>query len=270
MFLINWAQYSVLSCYTGKESLHIMPIFKNCIYLFIFVYKCFYIGTPCGVEKMTCRSWLTLSTVWIPVSQLQIQSICFDGKRHYLMSYLTVIIVQFLLHFLFIVLGGMHATAYTWWSEDNLRWLILSFQHMNNRDWTQAIRFGGKHLYLCYLAYPLCSSLLIAVCLFPIACKGDQLSLSWCFCLFFKIKEFKMLCVWMFCLYVCMCTLCEPGAHRSQKWASDRLELEYKYLWAAIWVLRIEPRYFVRTTNALNHWHKIFSVELRKNYFSTS
>lgn len=106
--------------------------------------------------------------------------------------------------FLFIVLGGMHAIAYIWWSEDNLRWLILSFHHMDTRDWTQGIRFGGKNLYLCYLAYPIVL-IFTNCCLFvPHSMQGRSTVTIMMFLLFFKIKEFKILCVWMFCMYVCL------------------------------------------------------------------
>ena len=35
-----------------------------------------------------------------------------------------------------------------------------------------------------------------------------------------------ILCVWVFCLHVCLCTMCMPGAYEGQKRASDALELE--------------------------------------------
>lgn len=34
-----------------------------------------------------------------------------------------------------------------------------------------------------------------------------------------------MLCIWIFCLYVCMCTVCMFSAYRNQKRVSDALEL---------------------------------------------
>lgn len=35
-----------------------------------------------------------------------------------------------------------------------------------------------------------------------------------------------ILCGWVFCLYVCMCTMCVPGAHRGQQRTSDPPGLE--------------------------------------------
>lgn len=35
-----------------------------------------------------------------------------------------------------------------------------------------------------------------------------------------------ILCVWVFCLYACLCTMCMLGAHRGQKRILDPLELE--------------------------------------------
>ena len=35
-----------------------------------------------------------------------------------------------------------------------------------------------------------------------------------------------ILCVWIFCLHVCLCIMCVPGACRGQKRASDPVELE--------------------------------------------
>jgi hypothetical protein len=37
-----------------------------------------------------------------------------------------------------------------------------------------------------------------------------------------------ILCVWLFCLHVCLCTTCMPCACRGQKRASDPLEVELK------------------------------------------
>lgn len=34
-----------------------------------------------------------------------------------------------------------------------------------------------------------------------------------------------LLWVWVFCLHVCLCTICMPDAHENQKTASDSLEL---------------------------------------------
>ena len=40
-----------------------------------------------------------------------------------------------------------------------------------------------------------------------------------------------------FCLYVCLCTTCMSGACGGQKRPSDPLELNYRLLWAILWVL---------------------------------
>ena len=42
----------------------------------------------------------------------------------------------------------------------------------------------------------------------------------------FYFKGLFFVYVWMFCLHVCLCITCMPGAHRGQKRASDSLELE--------------------------------------------
>ena len=40
-----------------------------------------------------------------------------------------------------------------------------------------------------------------------------------------KINK-KVLCVWVFCLHVCLCNTCMLGTYRSQKKMSDPLHLE--------------------------------------------
>ena len=49
----------------------------------------------------------------------------------------------------------------------------------------------------------------------------------------------------MFCLHVCLCTTCMPGAHRGQKNVMDPLGPE-------LWVLRIEARSSGRATSILD------------------
>lgn len=43
------------------------------------------------------------------------------------------------------------------------------------------------------------------------------------------------------CLHGCLCITCVSGAHEGQSWASALLELKLQWLWATMWVLRIEP-----------------------------
>lgn len=49
----------------------------------------------------------------------------------------------------------------------------------------------------------------------------------------FKIFISIILCLHMFaCMYMCMCTICMPGAHRSHKQALDPMELELGMVWS--------------------------------------
>jgi hypothetical protein len=42
-------------------------------------------------------------------------------------------------------------------------------------------------------------------------------------------KDFLFYYMWMvFCLHVCLCTMCVPCAHKGQKRASDPLELDFQ------------------------------------------
>lgn len=52
--------------------------------------------------------------------------------------------------------------------------------------------------------------------------------------------SYLIFCVWMLCLYVCLCTICMPGAHRGQK-ASDPWDWSYRWLRAIMYVLGIKP-----------------------------
>ena len=45
---------------------------------------------------------------------------------------------------------------------------------------------------------------------------------------FYLIKMLKKNCAWMFCLHVCLCTICIPSAQRGQKRPAGPLELEFQ------------------------------------------
>lgn len=65
--------------------------------------------------------------------------------------------------------------------------------------------------------------------------------------------HFITLCVWMFCLPVCMCTTCMPGALGDQKGALDPLKLELQVL-SFICRLGIESEFSGKATCILNCW----------------
>jgi hypothetical protein len=74
------------------------------------------------------------------------------------------------------------------------------------------------------------------------ACRkpGDPYPQSWvsvhlCLVLVF-IFEFNFMCMSV-CLEVFMCTTCVSCIFKGQKKASDSLRLEFRWLWAAVWVL---------------------------------
>lgn len=46
----------------------------------------------------------------------------------------------------------------------------------------------------------------------------------------------------MFCLHVCVCTMCMPDALRGQRRVSSPLGLEIPTVVAAMWVLGMKPR----------------------------
>ena len=63
-----------------------------------------------------------------------------------------------------------------------------------------------------------------------------------------------LVCMWVFCLFICVCTRCEPDTHRGQKKALDPLKLELGWLWATTWLQGIEPMCSSRAANTVNHW----------------
>ena len=75
--------------------------------------------------------------------------------------------------------------------------------------------------------------------------------------------------VWMLCFYACLCNRCLPGSLRGQKRASDPLKLSYKWSWATMWVLRIEPGSSARTASVLNHWVICPALDRNLTWFET-
>jgi hypothetical protein len=58
--------------------------------------------------------------------------------------------------------------------------------------------------------------------------------------------------VWVFCLHICLCTVCVPGAHGSQRRVSDPLELELQFVVSCHVVLGIKPRSSEKVVSSLN------------------
>lgn len=58
----------------------------------------------------------------------------------------------------------------------------------------------------------------------------------------------------VFCLHICVSTMCMSGAGSSQKWVWDSLDLELQTVWATMWVLASEPRSPERAASALSWW----------------
>lgn len=67
-------------------------------------------------------------------------------------------------------------------------------------------------------------------------------------CIFTIFRIIFILYVWLFCLLVCIYTMCIPGDHRGQKRCC------YRWSWAAAWVMGIEPGSPIRSTSTLNPW----------------
>lgn len=63
-----------------------------------------------------------------------------------------------------------------------------------------------------------------------------------------------MLCVWMFCLHIGMCTMHMPDACGGLEESSGFSELELQIAWATIWVPGFEPRSSSGAASALNHY----------------
>lgn len=76
---------------------------------------------------------------------------------------------------------------------------------------------------------------------------------SWFWSVVFKLTHIFKFHVRVFCLLVCMCSMCVPDALGGQKRTSDLLELKLQRLWATMLVLGTEPESSVRTS-ALNSW----------------
>ena len=70
---------------------------------------------------------------------------------------------------------------------------------------------------------------------------------------FYTYFKIFILRVWVFCLHVCLCTMC-VHVHRGQKRAVSLLELELQMVLSRMWVLGIESRSSERATNALSLW----------------
>lgn len=75
------------------------------------------------------------------------------------------------------------------------------------------------------------------------------------------LNIFWTLCLWVFYLCICLCTMCMPCAFGDQRkcwvpwnWNRDGCELP-------MLVLGTEPRSFLRATSALNCWVPIFSPD---------
>lgn len=65
--------------------------------------------------------------------------------------------------------------------------------------------------------------------------------------------NYFILCLWVFCLHVCLCTTSVYGAWEIQKRAPDPPELD-GWASAAVWVLGLVSRSFGRVSNAINRW----------------
>lgn len=63
-----------------------------------------------------------------------------------------------------------------------------------------------------------------------------------------------ILCVFVFCLHVCICTIYMPGSHGVQKRVSDPLELELWMVMSTLWMVGIEHGFSARATHVFNHW----------------
>lgn len=64
-----------------------------------------------------------------------------------------------------------------------------------------------------------------------------ELNCSQSYFLFILALKCFYFCVWIFCLLICMCTTCMPGARRHQKRALEAQELKLQWMWASVWVL---------------------------------
>jgi hypothetical protein len=62
--------------------------------------------------------------------------------------------------------------------------------------------------------------------------------------------EVVVICVWVVYVYVCLCTMCVPGAHGGQKRAPDPLDLELEMVVMHHVVLGIKPGSFGRVAGA--------------------
>lgn len=114
------------------------------------------------------------------------------------------------------VLGGYTCQGihmYTWKSEVNLWELVLSFNHVGSWDKIQVVSFGCRPR------------------LYPLSCCAGSLNFFVTQNISPKKKKFYYLkkniylsYMWVFCLLICMCTLCMPCGCGSQKQALDILE----------------------------------------------
>jgi hypothetical protein len=58
---------------------------------------------------------------------------------------------------------------------------------------------------------------------------------------------------WMFCLHVCLCTMCMPVTYGGQERARDALELKLQTTMNQVWVSETKPGSSLRAVTAFNH-----------------
>lgn len=58
----------------------------------------------------------------------------------------------------------------------------------------------------------------------------------------------------IFCLQVCMCSMCIPGTTEVKRRLQTPCSWSYSWLWIIMQMLRLKPRSSARAGNAPNHW----------------
>lgn len=85
----------------------------------------------------------------------------------------------------------------------------------------------------------------------------QQLSIVCSFCLMLLPLWFFLrflLCIWIFCLRVCRCTICVSGAVEARRGHQIPENWSFRWLWAWVYVVGIKPGTSGRTVSALGHW----------------
>lgn len=84
--------------------------------------------------------------------------------------------------------------------------------------------------------------------------RSTPTSLTYQLLVLFLKRFISFYCTWLFCLHVCLYTICMPGACRGPKRVLDDWELDWQMVVSCSMILGTEPMTPARAVGALNPW----------------